>query len=367
MSSVGPSSGGPVRIGVAGCGDIARVVHLPLLGRRSDVEIRAIADPAEAARAGASRLAPSARLLESVEDLWASDLDAVVVALPTGLHEPVTIAALRAGLDVYVEKPVAADLPGSGAVLEAWRGSGRIGMVGYQMRFNPLVLRLRDRLRAGRIGRPVVMRSVFGLAPRTHPAWKQRRETGGGALLDLASHHIDLARFLFETEPLTARAALESRVSDHDTVSLELEMDGGPRVQGFYSLAASEHDRLEVLGDEGRLDVSRYSSLDVTLTLNPGRESALARAARRIGRITRLGQAVRTRRAPYRDPGYAVALDRFIEAVRTRRLADDAADLADGHACMRVIDAAERSARSGRPEAITTAAPSTPAAPDTRS
>ncbi|MGH6693638.1 MAG: Gfo/Idh/MocA family protein, partial [Gammaproteobacteria bacterium] len=193
---------------------------------------------------------------------------------------------------------------------------------------------------------------VFATALRDMPDWKRRRATGGGALLDLGSHHIDLMRFLFEREPRSVQASLESRHTEDDTALLELEFDNGPRVHGFYALAAAERDHVEVFGDRARLSVSRFNSLDVDVMDNPGRGGALGRLARRAGSLRHVPGALRARRAPLREPGYGVALDRFIEGVRTRRLPADAPDLADGFACLAVIDAAERSARDGRPASI---------------
>lgn len=344
----------PVKIGIAGCGVIARCVHIPLLARRGDVVVHALAESDPDALAEANLVCAGARPYATLEDmLEESRPDAVVVALPTGAHAGAARAVLEAGCDLYLEKPLASNLADGQAVVDAWRESGRIGMMGFNARFNPLHLRLRELVRSGRAGVPVYARSVFSAAPRAMPEWKRRRATGGGALLDLGAHHLDLMRFLFGREPVSVGATIESRITEHDTALVELELEGGPRVHGFYSLAASEHDQIEVYGDVARLSVARFTSLDVSVVDNPGAGGgALGRLARRAGAIRHVGAALRARRSPLREPGYAVALDRFIDAVRTRRLAADAADLADGADCLAIIDAAERSARSGRVETV---------------
>jgi predicted dehydrogenase len=290
----------------------------------------------------------------SLDDMLAgSALDAVVVALPTALHGAAARAVFQAGCDLYLEKPLAADATDGAAVLELWRRSGRIGMMGFNARFNPLQRRLRDLIRAGRAGTPVYVHSAFATAQRPMPEWKQSRATGGGVLLDLGCHHIDLMRFLFGREPIAVRATLSSRSTEDDTAFVELELRGGPQVHSFFSLAAAEQDHVEVHGDRGRLSVSRFTSLDVAVSDNPGPgNTPLRRLARRAGEIRQIPAALRARRAPLREPGYATALDRFLEAVTTRRLAPDAPDLDDGYACLTIIEAAERSAKSGRVETL---------------
>ena len=343
-----------VRIGIAGCGAITQSVHVPLLARRADVVVHALVDADPDALAAANVRCAGARPYATLDDMLAeSPPDAVIVALPTAAHAAAATAVLEAGCDLYLEKPLAACLAEGETVVDSWRASGRIAMVGFNARFNPLILQLRELIHSGRAGDPVYVRSVFATAPRAMPEWKRHRATGGGALLDLGVHHIDLIRSLFGREFVSVRATLEPRASDEDTVLLELELDGGPRVHGFFSLAAAEHDGIDVYGDRARLSVSRFTSLAVTVTDNPGLGGgSIRRLARRAGALRNLSTAARVRRAPLREPGYAVALDRFVAAVRTRRLAAEAADPADGLACLAVVDAAERSAASGRVESI---------------
>jgi predicted dehydrogenase len=345
-----------LKIGIAGCGAIARDVHIPLLMRRADVSVSGIAEPdAELLAAAKARLPAALPFATLDEMLGNTELDAVVVALPTDAHAAAACAVLEAGCDLYLDKPMAANLADGARVVDTWRASGRIAMMGFNARFNPLHLRLRQLVQSGRAGKLVYVRTVFTTAPRPMPEWKRRRATGGGALLDLGAHHIDLIRFLFSREPVSVRATIESKDTEEDTSLLELELEDGLHVHGFFSLAAAEQDQIEVYGDRARLSVSRFTSMDVSVMDNPGRGGgALGRIVRRAGAIRHVGAAIHARRSPLREPGYAVALDRFIEAVRTRRLSDDAANVEDGYACVSVIDAAERSARSGQTEKLDT-------------
>jgi myo-inositol 2-dehydrogenase/D-chiro-inositol 1-dehydrogenase len=338
-----------IRIGVAGCGAIARQVHLRLLLHRRDARVTAVADADPARLDAACRVAPRARPHPDLASLLDDEVDAVVVCLPTGLHAPAAEAVLGAGKHLYLEKPLATTLAEGSSVLDAWSASDRVAMMGFNCRFNPLYRRLRSLLAAGRAGTPVYVRTVFATAPCKVADWKRSRATGGGALLDLASHHVDLLRFLFAREVACVTATVLSRHTEDDTALLELELAHGPRAHLFVSLAASELEQVEVHGDRARLSASRFTSLDVAVKENPSNFfGTLRQVARSAGALRKLGSALRARRAPLRDPGYALALDQFLGAVHQGgRKATPEPDLADGYACLAVIEAAERSSRTG--------------------
>jgi predicted dehydrogenase len=342
-----------IRVGVAGCGTIAHQVHLPLLQTRRDVNLVAIADSDERALAETAQRVHGVQPYHSLDDMLAEGgLDAVVIALPTGLHAAAACAVFDAGLHLYLEKPLATTVNDAALVMNAWRRSGRIGVMGFNCRANPLLVQMRELLRAGRAGRTVYLRTVFATAARPLPEWKRQRVSGGGALFDLGAHHIDLIRFLTSHEITGVRATMTSRMIEQETVLLELELDNGVGTQSFFSLAAAEMDHVEVHGDAARLSVARFTSLDVHIVDNPGRgPGPMRRALRRAGAVRHLGRAIRTRRAPLREPGYAVLLDHFVRGARTGAAPAGLPDIADGFACSAVIAAAELSVVTGRQEA----------------
>jgi predicted dehydrogenase len=72
------------------------------------------------------------------------------------------------------------------------------------------------------------------------PAWKKTRLSGGGVLLDLASHHVDLVRFLFQQDIRLVYCEIESRSSEQDTATLQLQLADGLRVQSYFSFAVGD-------------------------------------------------------------------------------------------------------------------------------
>ncbi|MGH9945550.1 MAG: Gfo/Idh/MocA family protein, partial [Pyrinomonadaceae bacterium] len=221
-------------------------------------EVVALADTDATARQRAAALAPRARVFDSYRELLdQAETDAVVICAPSALHAEIATAAFDAGRHVYLEKPLGASLVEGRCVLDARARAGRLGMIGFNYRFNPLYERARRRLLAGEIGPAVAARTVFSTAAGAHlPDWKRERRTGGGALLDLASHHVDLGRYFFGQEVCEVFAALRS--SEHgegDTAALHLRLSGGALVQSFFSLSAVEEDRIDLYGRAGRLSV----------------------------------------------------------------------------------------------------------------
>src|SRR5690349_9274209 len=183
----------PIRVGVVGCGRIARAVHLPVLSGLAGATVVALADPDKSSRQSAQRLAPTATVFESHQPLIEARIaDALVVCSPPDSHVPCAVAAFDAGLHVYLEKPLAPSLEEAHAAVAAWRRSGKVGMIGFNFRFHPQLLEIRERIRSGAIGRPIAVRSVFSITPHERPAWKGSLKQGGGVLLDLGSHHADI-------------------------------------------------------------------------------------------------------------------------------------------------------------------------------
>lgn len=267
------------------------------------------------------------------------------ICLPNVLHAEAAIAAFEKGKHVYLEKPLATNVADGERVVEAWRRSGLVGMIGFNYRFQRLYQRLRQQIRAGRLGELVGMSSVFSTAGRELPEWKLTRENGGGVLLDLASHNIDLIANLLEQPVAEVFARIQSKRSEEDTAALQLRLASGLAVQRFFSLSAAEEDRFELYGTAGKLTADRYLSSHVEIS-DP---------ARNLARIKKFGHSIRSLiHSPYLlerfrqetcDPSFHSALAYFVESVRLGRAAQP--DLLDGLRSLTVIEAAEESAGAG--------------------
>jgi predicted dehydrogenase len=341
-----------LRLGVIGFGNVVRGIHLDGLRRLRGVEVAAVAESDPERRSEAQRLLPGAAVVASYEQLLSNpDVRAVMVCLPSTSQAAAAMAALESGRHVYVEKPIATSLADARAVVGAWRRAGTVGMVGLNYRLHPHYRRAREVIRSGVLGDLVGARSIFATPTAlTQADWKMSRASGGGALLDLGSHHADLVHFLFGQPVRQAFAELRSQRGEDDSATLELRLADGTLVQSLFSLCAVDEERLEVYGQAGKLTVDRCYALDVDLRPATRERDRLRRAWRALRRLRHVRFLATRMRAPACEPSYPLALERFVEAVNANRNADP--DLWDGYRSLAVIEAALESARTGAPVAL---------------
>jgi myo-inositol 2-dehydrogenase / D-chiro-inositol 1-dehydrogenase len=320
---------------------------LPILARLPGARLVAAADPDPAARDRAERITRVPVHERAEEAIDRADVDAVVITSATPSHAPLAVAAARAGKHVYVEKPLALDIAEARRVLAAVRQARVIGAVGFNFRAHPLHQRAAALVRAGRVGTLRAVQSAFcePVAAERMPAWKRRRETGGGVLLDLASHHVDSLRWMLGDEVIgVEEARVASLETEHDVARLTLTMRSGCDVQAYFSFRAGPADFLDLIGDGGTLRVDRYRTrLDL-------------RTARRLGYGTRTSWvrpsaalaslALRRLPRPSYEPSFRASLAAFVD--RLRGEPGLLASVEDGARSLAVVVAAERSARTGQ-------------------
>lgn len=299
-------------------------MHIPSIKRIREARIVAFAEPDEKRRVAGSALIPGALALENPFDLLdMAAVEAVVVCLPNELHAQTAVAAIERGRHVYLEKPIALSLEDAERVIAARERAGVIGMMGFNQRFNRLYRELREQIALRKHGDWHAMRTVLSAPEIDLPDWKQVRRRGGGALLDQASHHFDLARYLFDDEISEVSAELHSHRSEDDTAVVNLRLTRGLLVQSFFSIHSANEDRIEVYAERGRISADRYRLHGLNL----------------LYRVER-------RRAPAHDPSFGEAFSRFVTAVRTGSPVTPSFE--DGFRSLAAVLAADASARSGR-------------------
>jgi predicted dehydrogenase len=313
----------------------------------------AAADPDPAARAAAARIGGTS-VLERPEDAIArDDVAAVVIACATPAHAALAEAAARAGKHVYVEKPLALDAAEARRVLVTARAARVIGAVGFNFRAHPLHRHAAALLAAGRLGPVRAVQTAFcePSAAERMPAWKRRRETGGGVLLDLASHHVDTLRWLLGEEVARVEEArLESRESEQDVARLTLALRSGADVQAYFSFRTGPADYIELVGDRGTLRIDRYRTrldLRVARRFGYGTRAAAVRPSAALAALT-----VRRLARPAYEPSFRASLAAFVDRLRGGVSGPPPASLEDGAASLAVVLAAEQASRTGRPAPV---------------
>ncbi|QNI52865.1 putative oxidoreductase [Synechococcus sp. BIOS-E4-1] len=160
-------------------------------------------------------------------------VDLVVLATPSGLHPIQVIAAAEAGLHVCTEKPMATRWEDGVAMVKACDQSGVHLFVVKQNRFNPTLQLVKRQLQSGRFGKlAMVSVNVFWQRPQSyynHDSWRGTWEFDGGALMNQASHYVDLLDWLVgPVESVSASIATLGRAIEvEDTAALQLRWRNG--------------------------------------------------------------------------------------------------------------------------------------------
>lgn len=181
------------RIGFLGTGWIGRHRMAATLATGA-VEAAAICDPSPECCADALALAPEAVCVESLDAMLDLNLDGIVIATPSAQHAAQSIAALQRGAAVFCQKPLGRDAAETRAVVDAARAANRLLGVDLSYRHTAGMQRIAELIRAGELGRVFAVDLVFHNAYGPDKPWfYDPAQSGGGCVIDLGVHLIDLA------------------------------------------------------------------------------------------------------------------------------------------------------------------------------
>nr|WP_090892991.1 Gfo/Idh/MocA family oxidoreductase [Evansella caseinilytica] len=206
-----------LKVGVIGCGSIAKYRHLPEYAQNQQTEIAAVCDIVKE-RVDAFAEQYGAKAYTSYEELLADPaIDAVSVCTPNYLHAPVSIAALQAGKHVLCEKPMATSKEEAEAMVAAAEASGKKLMIAHNQRFVPSHQKARQLIESGKLGKIYSFRTAFGhggpegWSVDGAESWFFKKEQAFiGAMGDLGVHKTDLLRFILGEEFVEVGAFVET-------------------------------------------------------------------------------------------------------------------------------------------------------------
>jgi predicted dehydrogenase len=340
-------------VGIVGYGLAGRVFHAPLIAATDGLEVSAIVTSNATRAEQAAAEHPGARVVPSVEDLWAPiPPDLVVVATANESHVPIAAAAIEHGVPVVVEKPAAVTAADAEALVEQAERAGVMLTVFQNRRWDTDQLTLRRLIEEGALGEITRYESRFERWRPTLDPTKSRENlppaAGGGVLLDLGVHLIDQAMVLFgPVAELYAEIDSRRGAPAEDDVFVVLHHASGT-ISHLHASAVtpSPGPRLRVQGTNGGFLVPH---------LDP--QEAALRAGARPDRVDDWG------RPEQWDYGRLVAGERSVPVPpepgdwpRFYRLVGDAledggpppVDPRDAVETLRVIESARRAAREHR-------------------
>lgn len=181
------------RLGFAGVGWIGRH-RMKALVETGHGDVCAIFEPNQDAAMRARQLAPEAEILASFDEMLRSGIDAVVIATPSALHAQQAVAALERGIAVFCQKPLGRNLAETQRAIDAARSADRLLKVDLSYRFVEAVKRIGHLVHAGDLGRICHIELIFHNAYGPDKPWfYDPKLAGGGCLIDLGIHLVDLA------------------------------------------------------------------------------------------------------------------------------------------------------------------------------
>jgi UDP-N-acetyl-2-amino-2-deoxyglucuronate dehydrogenase len=222
-----------IRIAVVGCGRIAAKHFEAITHHRDRVELVAVCDTDRGARDEASGATGARGFADLAEVLESSGADLIALCTPSGLHPSQTLACAAAGRHVVTEKPMATHWRDGKRMVQACDEAGVRLFVVKQNRHNPTLQLLRSSLRKGRFGRIFLVQvNVFWTRPQSYydsAPWRGTWEFDGGALMNQASHYVDLLDWLIGPvqSVQASTGTLARNIEVEDTAIMNLQWRSG--------------------------------------------------------------------------------------------------------------------------------------------
>jgi UDP-N-acetylglucosamine 3-dehydrogenase len=255
-----------IKVGVIGCGSIAKHRHLPEYLMNEHVEIAAVCDINEE-RVNEFAVQYNAKAYTKYEELLANpEIDAVSVCTPNYLHSPISIDALNAGKHVLCEKPMATSKEEAEGMIEAAKRNNKKLMIAHNQRFVPSHQKARQLIENGEVGKIYSFRTAFGhggpegwSADGKESWFFKKQEAFIGAMGDLGVHKTDLLRFLLNEEFVEVGAFIETSAKENadvdDTAVCILKTESGiiGTLAASWSYVSKEDNSTIIYGEKAIL------------------------------------------------------------------------------------------------------------------
>jgi predicted dehydrogenase len=350
-----------LRFAVIGAGKFAEICHIPGLQHHPNAEVVGLCRRNRELCAQTAQKFDIPKIYTDYADVIADDeIDAITIATPNVFHHSIAVQALRAGKHVFCEKPLAMNASEAREMYEVAASSGKIHHVSFTFRYTYCVYKMREMLKAGRIGEPFFIRvqldSWERIASTAKTAWRNQKDLSGtGVLGDIGSHFFDLIRWLCgditqvcgfmhhvpRLRPHESNGEPTATDTD-DLAACWFETESSLRGQFFVSWLTPSHGEksfVEIIGEAGALfaslsrghrDILRFchrdddwESVELPPEASEGKPHALDRMMRRFVDGIRSGGL-----DPDRDPSFfdgwkaQVAIDAVVESAKQQRWVD---------------------------------------------
>ena len=255
-----------IRVCLVGAGRAGKVHANSLSNHTADAKVVGVVDASpEALQDTGDQFGIDARfdtLEAALDDL---EFEAVVITTPTFAHESLAVMAAEAGKHVFLEKPMALTIAECDAIMAAAQRSGVLLQIGFMRRFAPEFVAAFERIQAGEIGQPMMIKSLSH-GPGLPPPWARDIRTSNGMLAEVNSHDWDCTRWLMSSNPERVYAEVANFKGnthgidtpgfyDNVLVNLRFENGGLGSISGVCPCEYGYDARVEIVGERGIMQI----------------------------------------------------------------------------------------------------------------
>ncbi len=257
-----------IKLAIIGAGRMG-ITHYSIINSHPIVEIEAVADPSTLVLTLMNKYLRVKTFKDYNEMLEKTTPDAILVCTPPNLHFPIIQKAAEMELHVFTEKPFTTKFNEAWQLAELFSGTKLVNQVGYVNRFNDVFTKTKDLVEAGVIGKIIRFKSEMFSCTITKSdegsGWRASRESGGGAVFEMASHAIDLVNFLIGKPDKVTGSSLNYVYSKNveDAMSSTFLYKNGISGTIYVNWSDPSYrkptNKIEIFGDEGRIMADQHS------------------------------------------------------------------------------------------------------------
>ena len=257
-----------IKLSIIGMGRMG-ITHFSIINSHPNVNIVSVSDTSKITLDLLKKYIPSLQVFTDYKELIDKTMpDAIIVCTPPNYHYAICKYACEKGINVFCEKPFTLSTQEADELQEMFNKKGLINQVGYVNRFNDMFTTAREYVKEGLLGDILRFKSeMFSCTiskPETGESWRGKRESGGGAVYEMAVHVLDLINYIIGVPNKVIGTSMNQIYSKHveDMVSSTLIYDNGCVGTLYVNWSDSSYrkpsNKIEIFGTNGKLLVDQY-------------------------------------------------------------------------------------------------------------
>lgn len=268
-----------VKVCMVGAGRVGKLHSGTLRRYMPDGDVVALVDTQEEIlHQSADEFEIEQRYSSLEEALNKSEFDAVIITTPTFTHKQIAVLAAENRKHVFLEKPMAMDLEECDAIIQACEKHGALLQLGFMRHFDPDFSLAYERIQAGEIGEPMLVKSLTH-GPGLPPPWARDLTTSNGNLAEVNSHDLDATRWLMSSNPQRIyvevanfkgpeRGVETENYYDNMIASLKFESGGLGSISGVCPCDYGYDARMEIIGKKGIMIIGDLENNSLTVGID---------------------------------------------------------------------------------------------------